>query len=170
MQQKLIGAILVFLACGGLGFRIAAFYRREENTLGKLMRILEYMECELQYHLTPLPNLCRQAAMGAGGVLERVFMDLSMELESQISPDAERCMNYVVDRTNKLTPQSRELLLILGKSLGKFDIEGQIKGLVAVKSDCQRRIDELRQNRDRRLRSYQTLGLCAGAALAILFL
>lgn len=170
MQLKLIGALLVFAACGGLGFRIAAYQRREEYTLRQIMGVLEQMECELQYRLTPLPNLCRQAAVGAGAVLERVFCLMSNELESQLSPDAERCMTHVLEDTHKLTPQSREVLLLLGKSLGKFDIDGQLKGINAVKADCDRRIEKLSMNKDNRLRSYQTLGLCAGAALAILFL
>ena len=61
-------------------------------------------------------------------------------------------------------------MLLLGKSIGRFDMDGQIKGLEAVRQDCRRRLDELSKDRDTRLRSYQTLGLCAGAALAILFI
>lgn len=170
MQLKLIGALLVFSACGGLGFHIAACHRREENALRQLMGILGYMESELQYRLTPLPSLCKQAAQGAEGALARIFYELSNELESQLSPDAERCMTHAVESVPSVTPQCREVLTLLGKSLGKFDVEGQLKGLESVKAECGRRIEDLSLNRDNRLRSYQTLGLCAGAALAILFL
>ena len=170
MTLKLIGAFLVFSACGGFGFHVAATYRREENTLRQIMHILEYMECELQYRLTPLPSMCRQVSEDAEGVLRRIFASLCTELESQLSPDAERCMARVLENANQLPRQSAEVLTLLGKSLGKFDIEGQLKGLQSVKSDCSRRIETLCQNKEVRLHSYQTLGLCAGAALAILFL
>ena len=63
----------------------------------------------------------------------------------------------------------RQAFEIMGSSLGRFDMEGQIKGLEAVRGFCRRELEGLSQNRDSRLRSYQTLGLCAGAALAILF-
>jgi hypothetical protein len=54
--------------------------------------------------------------------------------------------------------------------MGKFDIDGQINGLEAVRSLCRRMLDELTSGREVRLRNYQTLGLCAGAALVILFI
>ena len=57
----------------------------------------------------------------------------------------------------------------MGSSLGRFDLDGQLLGLEAVRVYCQEQLSEMSKDRDVRLRSYQTLGLCAGAALAILF-
>ena len=169
MILKLAGAVFVIAGCGGIGFRIAANHRREETNLRQLIGILNYMECELQYRLTPLPELCRQAAKEFGGSLGSVFAELGIEMESQVSPDLAACMSAAVGKSTKLTPIIREELLSLGRSVGRFDIEGQLKGLEAVRQDCRRQLEGLSCNRDARLRSYQTLGLCAGAALAILF-
>ena len=58
----------------------------------------------------------------------------------------------------------------LGASLGRFDLQGQLQGIESVRAQCRKDLAELEDNRDQRLRSYQTLGLCAGCALAILFL
>lgn len=170
MSVKLIGAILVIGSCGGFGFKLAANHRREENTLRMLISILDYMECELQYRLTPLPALCRMAASESKGVLSQTFLALAVELEDQISPDVESCMNAALARITDMPELTREQMELLGRSLGRFDIEGQLKGLETVRRECRRNLEELNQNRDARLRSYQTLGLCAGAAMAILFI
>jgi hypothetical protein len=37
-----------------------------------------------------------------------------------------------------------------------------------VEKRCEHSLESIRNNRDARLRSYQTLGVCTGAALAIL--
>ena len=169
MILKLIGAIFVLAGCGGIGFRIAANYRLEEKYLRQLIGILDYMECELQYRMTPLPELCRQAFKEFSGLLGSVFWELSVEMDAQNSSDLEVCMSAVIERTPKLSPLVQQELLLLGKSAGRFDMEGQLKGLEAVRQDCRRQVEALSHNRDTRLRSYQTLGLCAGAALAILF-
>ena len=58
---------------------------------------------------------------------------------------------------------------MLGTSLGRFDLTGQLNGLEQVRSHCRRELEALAGNRDQRVRGYQTLGICAGAALAILF-
>lgn len=169
MILKLLGAVMIIAGCGGIGFRIAANHRQEEKNLRQLIGILDYMECELQYRLTPLPELCRQAAKEFSGLLGKVFSELALEMEMQASSDLNTCMNAAVEKATRLTPLTREGLLLLGKTVGRFDIEGQLKGLEAVRQDCRRQLEGLSYNRDTRLRSYQTLGLCAGAALAILF-
>lgn len=170
MSIKVIGAIMVIAGCGGFGFKLAASHLREEKTLRQLVSILDYMECELQYRLTPLPMLCRQAAAESSGVICQAFLALALELEDQISPDVERCMNAALCQLKDIPRLSQTAMELLGRSLGRFDIEGQLKGLEAVRQDCRRKLDILSKNREVRLRSYQTLGLCAGAAIAILFI
>ena len=81
MSYRWIGAALVFAACGGCGFSIAAHYRYEYDTLKKLKILLDMMECELSYHLTPLPELCRKSGTAAGGVLKKVMASLAEELD-----------------------------------------------------------------------------------------
>ena len=169
MILKLIGTVFVIAGCGGVGFRIAANHRKEECNLRQLIGILDYMECELQYHLTPLPELCRQVSKEFTGLLGEVFWELSTEMEAQTSSNMEICMATAIQKVGRLTTLANEQLQMLGKSVGRFDIDGQLKGLESVRQDCRRKLDALSVNRDTRLRSYQTLGLCAGAALAILF-
>ncbi len=169
MSLKLIGVILVIAGCGSVGFRIAAAYRQEEKALHRLIGILDFMECELQYRLTPLPELCRLAARNFAGMPGAVFRELALQMESQLVPDMEQCMVLSIRKIKNLPPLTREKLLLLGKSIGRFDLEGQLKGLEAVRQSCRRELNTLETNRDTRIRSYQTLGLCAGAALAILF-
>lgn len=170
MSIKLIGAVLIIAGCGGVGFSMAAAHRREENALRQLAAALDYMGCELQYHLLPLPELCRQVAGTCTGPVRQVMDTLAEELESQIAPDAAACMTAALAKTPKLTHRLRKNLAELGVSLGRFDLPGQLKGLEAARVSCRRDLEELTKDRDVRLRSYQTLGLCAGCALAILFL
>ena len=170
MTIKLFGAILVFIACSWVGYGLAASQRKEERILRQLLSILDYMECELQYRMTPLPDLCRQAAEQGSGNLKSLFLQLSTELESQVAPDASRCMDAALMKCGKLPAGVLQQLQALGKNLGKFDLRGQLMGFQTVKEDCSKMIERLNNNKDVRLRSYQTLGLCAGAALAILFI
>lgn len=170
MSYKVLGALLVIAGCGGFGFALAANHRREERTLRQLVNVLDFMECELQYHLTPLPELCRQAGRESSGVIRGVMLALARELEDQISPDVASCMLAALSKTGEIPKLTYRCLRALGRSLGRFDLTGQLRGLEAVRATCRKELEDLAKNRDVRLRSYQTLGLCAGAALAILFI
>ncbi|MDD6200469.1 MAG: stage III sporulation protein AB [Firmicutes bacterium] len=168
MTFKWIGAILVTIGCGGCGFQMAASCRREERLLDRMVRSLSFMECELEYRATPLPQLCRLTGDQAGGELQRIFRSLAEELEGQIAPNASCCMEAALTQIRGLPESLREICSDLGKGLGCFDLEGQRKELETVRLRCLSELETLRASRDARLRCYQTLGLCAGAAMAIL--
>ena len=169
MSIKWIGALLVIAGCSGVGFAMAAAYKREEWALRSLIGALEYMACELQFRLTPLPQLCRQAGQECRGPVGMVLQDLARELENQISPDAPSCMYAAISHVPNLPAEAEKALRLLGGSLGRFDLEGQMRGLEQVRSHCRQALEGLTNGREQRVRGYQTLGVCAGAALAILF-
>lgn len=170
MSFRYIGAILVFVSCGAAGFLKASGYRRQVRELEQLGHCLDLMLCELEYQLTPLPQICRNAANSASGCLGKIFANLSQELENQIAPDAASCMQAALAAVKDVPPQVEAVLNLLGNSLGKFDADGQISEISAVKRHCQELLSQMQENQTIRLRTYQTLGLCAGAALAIVFL
>jgi len=169
MNLKWIGAILILVSCSLIGYSMAAAYRREERMLQQLIGALDYMACELQYRLTPLPELCRQAGREKPGCVGSVLTELAAQLDSRLHPDVEDCMRVALKSVGNVPEKTKEAFENLGCSIGRFDMEGQMKGLEAVRSFCRREAEKLALGKDNRIRSYQTLGICAGAALAILF-
>lgn len=169
MRVKWIGAVLIISGCAAVGFALAAGQRREEKHLRQLIAALDYMACELQYRLTPLPELCGLAAKESTGCVGQVLRRLAEELQRQIQPDVGGCMRAALDSVGDIPDRTMEAFRIMGSSLGRFDMEGQLRGLEAVRSHCRRELETLTSGREERLRSYQTLGICTGAALAILF-
>lgn len=167
MIQKWMGAAYVFTACSGVGFLFSAAHRQEERTLRQLEQSLAAMENELSYRQTPLPQLLRRAAVGEIG---KVYRDAALELEKQIYSDAGLCMERALLKHPQIPPKTAELLKLLGMSLGKFDLAGQLRELAALKMECSRVLSLHCEDQIKRLRSYHTLGICAGLMLAILLL
>ena len=170
MSWKWIGAILVIAGCGGFGFSLAAVHRLEELSLRDLIRALDFMECEISYRMTPLPEVCAMAARENHGCVKRVLSLLAQKMEEQVSPDVDRCMAAVLATVGEIPKYTRGAFSLLGRSLGRFDLDGQMKSLEGVRSTCRMKLGELTTNKEARLRSYQTLGICAGAALAIILI
>lgn len=168
MYTKLIGASLILAGCGGCGIRIAMLHRREVTALHRLVQVLDGMLCELEYRLTPLPELCRMGAEYASGAVQSFFLMLANEMDSQLSPDVRQCTAAVLKQAKGLPMQTAEELDSLGQTLGRFDLQGQMNALRQCKQSCLNRLKALEHQQSQRLRSYQTLGFCAGLALAIL--
>lgn len=167
---RIFGAALIVLGCTGFGIAFAMNFRKEERTLKQLLQALEFMECELQYRLSSLPELCTAAGESVSGVVKEILLRFGEELNSQRHSDPGLCMNKVLAEFSNLSNSVKKLLRQLGKSVGKFDLEGQLKGLRFVKELCTDMLARLEKGADVRIRNYQTLGLCAGIALAILLI
>lgn len=168
MNYKLIGAVCVIVGCGSCGFLMASRYLSNMRQLQSLITVLDFMDSELQYRATPLPQLCRQAAEQVRGKVGQIFLLLAEELEAQVSPDVRRCMACALDRTGGVWCPVVCILSELSGSLGRFDLCGQLRAIDHARTLCREKLNQLQQGKDNRLRSYQTLGICAGAAIAIL--
>lgn len=170
MSYKWIGAIFILTGCGGFGLSMVCQQRHQEKLLGQFLEVVNFMAWELSYHLTPLPELCRQAAGEVGGSLRGVLLSLCRELDTKASPEVSGCMKKALADHRELTGPVRRLLFQLGRTLGRFDLPGQLQGLEALAASCRREQQKQQKNREDKLRSCQTLCLCAGAALVILFM
>lgn len=170
MTVKWIGAMLIICTCGGFGFHLSSLQKREETMLRELIEALEYISCELECRLTPLPQLCRKASANSKGKISSVLALFAQELDLQITPDTGICMAAVLDRSHAIPESIMQLLQQLGASFGRFELNGQLKELSSLHRTCSERLTKLNTNKETRYRTYQTLGLCAGAALAILFI
>lgn len=170
MTLRILGAIIILSSCGGFGFSMVKAYQREERCLQALSRSVEWMICQLEYSLMPLPQLIRSAAGKENSPVGQVFTGLANRLETQRDTDASAAMTAILEDFENLPLRTRLLLQQFGVSLGKFSLSGQISCLHGIAQLCQREQNSLSNGREARLRSYRTLGLCAGAALVILFL
>ena len=163
---RLMGACCIVTGCGSFGFAMAAANRREEAELVRLISALEYMSCELGYRMTPLAALCRGAANG--GLVGRFLTELASELEKGTAPDVQVCVRSVLNRLQVPKLLGRHLGE-LGTTLGRFDLPGQLRGLEGAIRTAGDSLRRFREGAEGRRRSWQALGLCAGAAIAILF-
>ena len=162
-----MGAICVFAGCCGCGFMMVARHRREEGQLRDLLRNISSMQHELSYRESTLTQALRMTTEETVG---QVLFALADELDQAIYPDVSSCMKAVLEKFPSIMPKTNKILHTLGSSLGKFDLSGQLSELDAVKSECIQLLQAHCENRDGKLRNYQTIGICAGLVLAILLL
>ena len=168
MNLKWIGAALIIASCAFVGFSIAAAYRQEEHQLQQLAAAMDFMVCELRCRMSALPELCAIAGQESKGVIGKLLSDLGTNLDAQSAADVKGCLALAA-ATGQFSPRALQAVNLLGSSLGRFDLEGQLEGLESVRNYCRSQLEIMANGREARLRSHQTLGICAGAALAILF-
>lgn len=166
--MRILGAAAVIAGCGGFGFSLAAAARRECVMLRILIRTIQEMQWELKYRMTELPELCRLAGETGSGVIREIFLEMAGKLERREVMDISAAFLSELNR-REIPRKVRRNMKQLAQSLGRYDLEGQLQGLEAVRQQCRTDLRELESERKEQMRSYQTLAVCAGASLAILF-
>lgn len=169
-MMKWIGVVLVLTGCGSCGFGMAASYNRTAQAFRQLLRALEVMQWEMQYRLTALPELCEAAAGSCSGPVARVFAEIGRRLTESRGEDIRLCILQAVSKNSDLPESCGKLLFHLADTMGRYDLEGQLRGLQATEAACREALAAIEDGKEGRLRSYRALGLCGGAALALLLL
>lgn len=167
---QIIGAVLVILGCGAIGYIMASNLTLEITTVQNLISILEHWKHSINYHQTALPELCRMTQETESSILGKFFGALHEQLSSLRQFDALQCTELAFSSCPDLPASSKTLLQKLSKCLGKFDINGQIQEIDSVLSEANSILLSLQSNLDSRKKCYRTLGICAGIALAILII
>lgn len=167
MSIKLIGAALLVGGFGYTGQILVTHRKKTTKLMQQLIASFSFMECELSYRLTPLPDLLRRAADGSA-ILQQFYSTLASELEGQISPNVSCCVDAALAAVPELPDIIKNGLIRFGKNVGRFDLDGQIRGIATVREECVAILSTYTHDQDTKLRNYRALALCAGVMVAIL--
>ena len=167
---KWIGALLIIAGCAGIGFSMAMNCRRELKALEDLSCALSHIASELEFRQAPLPDIFLKIGQIGDGCVYSLFSVLGEALNRQVAPDAGCCLDVVLRNGQQIPTMTACILKEFGIGLGQYDVGGQLRQISVVKDRCDREMDLLSNQKEERIRRYQTLGICTGAAIAILLL
>lgn len=170
--MKLIGVLFVVLSAGSVGVQITLAMGRRCQLIRQLMSIVQLLKNEIAFCGTPLPQAFALAAASASGGLAQVFSTAAKEMDKFRWLRPQSALERALEAHSFLREGDpiRSVLLELGAKLGKYDMENQLQGLELALVQLEEERQAAEQERRLRGRTYETLGVCAGLAIAILFL
>ena len=167
---KMAGILFVVLGASGAGVSMAAGVRRTTSVMRQLLAALEQMKNEIAYRKTALPELMRILSLESHGVVAEFFTNVANDLCSHRETTAGAIIRKHLPPAPIFPANVRQILLQLGNSLGKYDVDSQLQGIELAISRLRNLLDAWQAEQQSRVRSYCTLGVCAGAAIAIIAL
>ena len=170
MINRVWGMLLLVTGCGGVGATMANAYRREVRMMQQLLLFLERISCDLQYRLTPLPQLLRSQAEMLTGDMQLIIQDFVVQLESQVTPDVSSCLHASIEMHANIPLRLQRLLLELGSTLGRFDLNGQLQCLDALQGAVKKDLTHLEDRLPGYTRCCHTYALGVGAILALILI
>lgn len=170
---KMLGAACVIFSASAVGFGFSGNVRRQCAQLTALIEALTYLKSEILYRRTPLPQaLGMLAEHSADAAVGGLFAKAAEKLEASCTLSVHAAFRAALGMADGLvlSAQTRQALLSLSLSLGQLDLDGQERALELASERLSAQLRLLEQGRSARCRSYATIGICAGMALAVILL
>ena len=169
--MRLLGALLVLLACGAAGMLLARSLALRRETLRELQVALQLLETEISFTATPLPEALRRVAEKTRTPTRRLFATASQMLRSTPGAAVSQAWDRGLGVLAAAAPlEERDLAVLsdLGQGLGQGDKADQIGKLELAKAQLRQLEEEASEESRRQARLWQTLGFLGGLALIIL--
>lgn len=168
---KLMGALCVMAGALGWGLGTTRELGRRVETLEGLREGLCYLDRELNFRLTALPDLLKQLGKEKTGAAGDFFQ--TAYLQWQKDPEGGLRQGWRLAMTKCLSllrSEERQVLMEVGQTLGRYDAQTQSRALARAV----RRLEGYRQaaqEEAKRLgRVYAALAVTGGAALVLVLL
>lgn len=170
--MRIAGVIFIVASAGIMGFRVALALRRRCELLRRLMAALQLMKNEIAFCGTPLPQTFALMAASCDGALEQLFSHIAKDMDKRrwLTPLA--AMQQALPTVPELPKGDRVslILLELAGKLGRYDLESQRQGIDMALAQLEEECRTAERERSVKGKTYETLGVCAGLAVAILLL
>lgn len=170
---KIIGCIIIVLACSGLGFMLAARYKMRVLELRSIKMSLQILETEIAYSNTPLPDAFYMVSTKSSAPVNTIFVQMSTSLKEKNHSTVGEAFSKTIDEIREkmsITNEDIDILKSFGNSLGCSDTDGQIKNFNMAIKQLENQELKAEESRLKNERMYKNLGILAGLAIAIIFL
>lgn len=170
MMVKILGAMLVILACSGAGYLTALEFVNRTKQIRQLQNALLYIETEIMYGYTPLNDLMKKISQRENGSISLFFLTVAEELET-MEKSFQHCWQTAIDKRWKYTSlkeKERQIMLQLGSILGMSDRENQQKHIRIALSHMQAEEKEAYEAQTKYEKMSRTLGVLTGILLVLL--
>lgn len=168
--MKWIGLAIIFSCCTVCGIWIDEDQRKRLKELERFIYLFELLKAEIDYQLTPLKEACIQITYHEEGVLKRVFLYFSKQLEEKKSVDVGKMWAAALEEYRgelHLKEADYNIIKSFGNACGYLDKNMQKRNLdmVIEKIEHERKLSEMKYEKCSKLN--KALGMLVGAVLVI---
>jgi len=167
-----IGALLIIGATVALGLSSMWRMGARVRTLSGLIAALEAMKSEICDRLTPIPALIEQLAREMDPPLDRLFQKVNREMETLGIRSFYSIWKAAIEAAEdlELTPEERQTLIDLGRSLGRYGPEEQRGAFSYALRRLEGHLRLAETHRREQGRVHAVLGLVAGVFVVIILM
>lgn len=171
--MKIIGAVFVLFASGGIGFLYARELMRRNKEIEELCRLLKMILGDIRYMRSTLPEAIARAKKRHGGSYQLFLCEVEECLQEASGTTFSQIWEMSMKRglrTGALNEEDKQKLIHFGESISSADRETIILHFEQYIDELQQINQELKRTVKDKVKLYRSLGVLSGIFLIVLFL
>lgn len=165
---KIVLFLFIFLASTGVGILLSRKYANRVKELQEFKSMLNILKTKIRFTYEPLGEIFKEIANNFSNNVSNILKQVSKNMQIN---SAENAWKLAIQTENtSILKEDKEVLLTLGKLLGKTDLEGQVSQIEQTSEFLEGQIVKAERERDKNEKLYKTLGMVIGASLVILLI
>ena len=168
MFTKVLGAFLVCGAGGYAGFSASARLSARVQTVGDMIKALEFMQNEITYTKTSMAGIVQSLANTAQGGAKYFFERLGESMNRLWETGFGSLWQECVQVQRHINQSDKNILIELGHVLGRYDAEIEAKNISAAMNALDFNWQSAKQEQKKYAKMYRAFGLAFGLFVAIL--
>ncbi len=170
---KIIGSLIIIASSSLIGCLYGDKYSKRLRNLIYMRNCLQLLETEIMFTATHLPEAFENVYKKGNKNVSYFFKDIKEYLLSNKSNCIYDSFQFACSKSKNnlcLEDEDIEILLSLGKVLGKSDRIDQQKHFKAILTQLDRSRIEAEEKKKKNEKMYKSLGILSGFALVILLI
>ena len=169
--MKAIGAVLVMAGTMGLGWRGVERLGERVEVLRGLQGSVAYLEEELAFRFTPIPQLLEQLNQNRKGAVGSFFGNVHGKMEERDEATLRQSWRQSVEETfPMLRDEEKKTVAELGEVLGQYDAQTQVQALKLAGERLAGFYLAAREERGSLGKVYLALGVAGGLATVLVLI
>lgn len=171
--MKIIGAIFVLFASGGIGFLYARELMRRNKEIEELCQLLKMILGDIRYMRSTLPEAIAKAKKRHGGSYRLFLCEVEEGLQEANGVTFSQIWDMSVKRglcTGALNEEDKQKMIRFGEAISSADRETIILYFEQYIDELQQINQELQRTVKDKVKLYRSLGVLSGIFLVVLFL
>ncbi len=168
---KIIGSLTIIVSCSLIGNHVANKYSNRLSNLKNLKYCIQILETEIVYLSTPLPEALKNVYRKGNKSVSFIFKQIRDYLISNKEHDVLDSFIFICNlyKNNlNLNKEDIEILISLGRILGKSDKEDQKKYFKLVLKELSIQREDAEEKMKKNENMYKKLGILSGLAIVII--
>lgn len=167
---RVMGAVLVMAGTVGLGWRGVQRLGERVEALRGLQGAVAYLEEELAFRFTPLPQLLEQLSQNRKGAVGAFFGKMGKKMEQCDVPLRQSWRQAVEETLPMLKDEERQTVAELGEVLGQYDAQTQAQALKLAGERLAGSYMAAQEERGRLGKVYLALGVAGGLVTVLMLM